>query len=410
MKVKIFYGWYIVGASVLIMAFIGGVVSYGFTALVNPIAASMGWSYTQISLAISIRSLENGLLAPFVGRAIDRWPAKRLVLIGVTIAGLGYIIMSQVATLPMFYVSFMIVALGSSIGISMVPTTTVVRWFKRNVGKATGVLAFGAGIGGLLTPLLVKIIDTFSWRISLVILAAVVWVVGIPLSFLFRNRPEDYGMFPDGNSAINVEGLDSNPPYDFSVGVKEALKMRAFWYLGIADLIQMAGFGALMLHMMPHLTSLGIDRATAAMIAMSIPLVSMPARFAFGWAGDVFQKRYMVALSITLMGIGIFAFSFISVDSIWWVIIFIVTYAFGLGGIIPLRTPILREYFGTRHFGAILGLHNVFMTVAMMISPPLAGWVFDTRGLYYPVWLVLGGVLMVGALIMLKTPPAPRNL
>ena len=75
---KIFYGWWIVGASLLITLYTGGVVYFGFTAVVEPIAEEFGWSYAQISLASSLRGLEVGLLAPFVGFLADRWGSRRL--------------------------------------------------------------------------------------------------------------------------------------------------------------------------------------------------------------------------------------------------------------------------------------------------------------------------------------------
>ena len=107
MKLKIFYGWYIVGASVLISAFLGGMSFYGFTALITPLTVAFGWSYSQISLAMTIRGLEAGILSPFLGKVVDRWPAKWLILAGAIIIALGYLSLSQVNSLPMFYVSFM---------------------------------------------------------------------------------------------------------------------------------------------------------------------------------------------------------------------------------------------------------------------------------------------------------------
>ena len=200
MKAKIFYGWYIVAAVTLMNIVMGGVTWKGFTALINPIATTFGWGYAQITLGMSLQSVETGLLSPLVGRAVDRWPAKRLVLIGVTITTLGYLSLSRVTSLPMFYVSFMIIAFGTSLGLSMAPTTTVVRWFKKNVGKANGIMAMGIGLGGFAVPILVKIIDMYSWQTSMIIVAVVILAVGIPLSFVFRNKPEDYGMLPDGKS------------------------------------------------------------------------------------------------------------------------------------------------------------------------------------------------------------------
>ena len=110
-----FYGWYIVAAIAFIGAFIGGTTTHGITALVNPIAATMGWGYAQISLAMTLRGVESGVMNPFVGVVADRWPARRLVLIGIIITGIGLLCLSQVSNLTMFYVSFIIMGIGGSL-------------------------------------------------------------------------------------------------------------------------------------------------------------------------------------------------------------------------------------------------------------------------------------------------------
>jgi len=91
-----FYGWFIVAASALIDVFVGGTTMRGLTALVNPLAATMGWSYAQISLVMTLRGIETGVLNPFIGVVVDRWPARRLVFIGIVIIGLGVLCFSQV--------------------------------------------------------------------------------------------------------------------------------------------------------------------------------------------------------------------------------------------------------------------------------------------------------------------------
>jgi predicted MFS family arabinose efflux permease len=100
---KIFYGWYIVGACILIMLFVGGVIDFGFTAVIEPIAKEFGWSYAQISLAASLRGLEIGLLAPLMGLLVDRWGPRRLVLGGSLLICGGLLTLSNVSSLIMFY-------------------------------------------------------------------------------------------------------------------------------------------------------------------------------------------------------------------------------------------------------------------------------------------------------------------
>jgi MFS family permease len=411
-----FYGWYIVAAITFIGAIIGGTTTMGTTALVNPIAATMGWSYAQISLAMTLRGIESGVMNPFVGVMADRWPARRLVLIGIIITGIGLLFLSRVNNLPTFYASFIIMGIGGSLSLQVVPMTVIARWFKTNSGKAYGVMAAGLAGGGFLIPIVTLMIDTYGWRSFLVGLAVVVLVIGIPLSFVFRDRPENYRLLPDGKlkagpeNSHRLSAQEDSKVTDFSMGIKEAIRTRAFWSVGIAFMLQVAGGSAVLLHIMPYLVSLEIERSTASMIAMFISIVSIPSRFTFGWLSDIFKKKYVAAAAIASTSIGLFLFSNIEANSIWIIVGFVIFYGFGRGAQITVMPPIIREHFGPGNFGTIFGLVSIFITVGVITTPPLAGWVFDTRGVYDPIWLIFSGVSMLATIVMLTLPRAHRKL
>ena len=153
MKVRfpnIFYGWWVVGGSVLIAMYVAGAVFYGFTAIFEPIADELGWSYTQISLAASLRGLEMGLLAPLVGILTDRWGPRRLIFGGAIITFLGLLMLGRTTSVGTFYVAFVLVAVGMSTCTMTVLLTAVTNWFQRRVGIATGIAVSGFGLGGLM--------------------------------------------------------------------------------------------------------------------------------------------------------------------------------------------------------------------------------------------------------------------
>ncbi len=399
-----FYGWYIVAAITVIGIIVGGTTYYGFTAMVDPIAATMGWGYTQIALAMTLRGVESGVMNPIMGAVADRWPAKRLVFLGIIILGIGLLILSQVNSLSMFYVSFLVIGLGGSLGMQVVPAVVIARWFRRNTGKAFGIMAAGIGSGGFLVPVVTMMVDTYGWRPFLIGLAISVLVIGLPLSFVFRNRPEDYGTLPDGKLQDDLDDSRSMQTEDVSMGVKEALKTRAFWSIGIAFMLQTAGGSAVLLHIMPYLESVEIERSTASMVAMFLPIISIPSLLAFGWLSDIYRRNYIIAATMLLSSVGLFLLSIIDGSSFGLIAGFVIVYGAGFGAQMSLRPPIMREYFGSKKFGAIFGLGSIFITIGAISTPPLAGWIFDTRGVYDPIWLVLSGVCMLGAILILTLP------
>ena len=394
----------------MLSAYNGAIFSYGWTGFVNPIVATFGWSMAQLSLASSLRSLETGVFNPVWGIAVDRWLPRKLMLFGVASTALGIFCLSQTRNLAMYYAGFLIVGLASSLVTGVLPVVVISRWFRKDIGKANGLFYMGVGIGGVLVPVVVKIIDKLGWQTTLLYAAIGLVVLGIPLSFVFRSRPEDYGLLPDGRASDATKGSKYGQAYDFGTGVKEALKAWPFWYLGVMNLCHASCISALMLFAMPYLTNLGISRATASMVVSLYTLVSVFARIPMGTLSDIFRKTHVVALSVTLQGVGLFIFWLIGGPSPFWLILlFGIIFGLGLGGASPLRAPALVEYFGTKNFGTIWGLSTIFMTVGNVVSPPLVGWIYDTYHDYKVCWLGLVAFNVLALVMMLTIPLAKKR-
>jgi len=187
---KVFYGWWIVGAGFLIALYIGGFINLGFTAVFELIASDFGWSHAQVSFAASIRGVEMSLLAPIVGLLMDRWGPRRLVFSGAVIVGLGLLLLSRINSLVAFYRVFILIGLGKSTCIGVVPIASVNNWFQRKATIATGILVSGTAVGGLMVILATRLIDIFEWRMAMMILGFGAWGILLPLSLLFRHKPE----------------------------------------------------------------------------------------------------------------------------------------------------------------------------------------------------------------------------
>ncbi|OPX36918.1 MAG: hypothetical protein B1H12_06025 [Desulfobacteraceae bacterium 4484_190.2] len=397
---RIFYGWWIVLACFFIGLYVGGVVFYGFTAFFEPIREEFGWNYTQISFAASLRGLEMGFIAPFVGFFVDRFGSRKLIFYGIITVGLGLISLSFTQSLAMFYGSFLLVAFGAG-GCTVVVTMSVVaNWFHRKVGIALGVMASGVGASGFFVPLIVWLIDVYGWRTTLIALGLGMWVLGIPLCFVIRNRPEQYGYLPDGESSVNPIPKLEIQGREVGIGIKEALKTRSFLYLCTTEAIRMMAVAAVIIHVMPYLSSVGVPRATAGIVAGAIPLFSIIGRFGFGWLGDVFDKKYVMVWALFLMGLGMLAFCYVQVTGV--VFLFLLVFAPGYGGAMVIRGSILREYFGRDSFGKMIGILMGFGSIGGIIGPTLAGWVFDTLGSYNIVWLVFCGIIGLAIWLMLR--------
>ena len=397
----IFYGWWIVLASFLNGMFIAGTVFYSFTAFLEPLASEFGWSYTQLSIATSLRGLEMGLFAPLVGVLVDRFGCRIIIFAGMMVVGLGMILLSVTNSLLTFYIAFLLLGFGAGGCTSVVIMTAVATWFKERVSLALGLAASGFGFGGFLVPLVVYMIDHLQWRKTFLIFGITAWVVGIALAFVFRGKPEKYGLLPDG---ARIEDSDPDPAGDDDIAFMDTMRDSNFWYLNIGEGIRMMIVMSIILHVMPYLGSLGISRTTAGLATGGLAVFSIIGRTGFGYIGDIFSKKNVMVGSYILMTIGLFLFAnFITGTTS--LLLFLLVFAPGFGGAMIMRGSILREYFGAASYGKILGITMGVGSVAGIIGPVLAGWVFDNLGTYYPVWMVFIALNVVATLMIARMKP-----
>ncbi len=400
----IFYGWWIVGASVIIAMYSGGVVFYGFTAIFEPIANDMGWSYAQISLAASLRGLELGLLAPLTGILTDRLGPRRLIFGGAIITAGGLFFLSRTTSLATFYGAFALIAIGMSATTQTVLMTAVANWFRLRMGIATGIAMSGFGLSGLVVPLIVKLIDIFDWRMTISILAAGMLAVVIPLSIFFRHRPEQYGYQPDGLKKAPAP-LPGTPTIaqaaESGSKATQAMKTATFWRIALTFLIHVMLISSVTTHVMPYLSSAGMERTRASFVAMVLPMMSVGGRLGFGWLADKFDRRKAAAAAFGLITIGLLCFGSAPSAGLWLMIPFLFLFGVGYGGSTGIRPSLVSEYFGRANFGSIFGFIIGINALGGIIGPFVAGWVFDTWGSYQGIWLAFAG-LAVAALLLIS--------
>lgn len=411
---KIFYGWWVLGALFLITGYIHGVVSFGFTSVFKPVADEFGWSYARVSIAASIRGLEIGLLAPLVGLLLDRIGPRKLIFTGVLITGFGLIFLSRIHSLWAFYAAFALIAVGDSTCIGVLPITVTGYWFHRRVSLATGIVVCGSAAGGLLVPIVTMVIDTFGWRTAMVVFGAATWLILLSLSIFVRHKPEHYGLLPDGigkgNTVKGYGALAQPPSNDDDLSVWQALRTREFWHIQTAFMCHVLAIYAVLTHIMPYLSSIGIPRSIGSIAAGAIPVVSIAGRLGFGWLGDQQDKRWISAIGIGLTGISFLGFAFLDRFGTWFLAPLIILLSIGYGGPVPMIPALLREYFGRNHLGSIVGFSQGLAMVSCITGQPLAGFVFDTYGRYDTAWLAFAVVNFLGVLSILSAQKSGKTL
>jgi len=348
--------------------------------------------------------MELGLLAFPIGFLADRFGPRKIIFTGVLAVGCGLLLLSYTRSLAMFYGAFLLLAFGAGGCTSVVTMSAVALWFDKNVGKAMGIMASGFGASGLLLPFIVWSIAEYQWRTTLIFLALGMWVVGIPLAFVIRNKPEGRGPLEEDSPPSSAGGTEEPSPPQPALRFREVLKNRSFLYLNFVEGIRMMIVSSVITHIMPYLNSAGIDRTTAGWVAAAMPLCSILGRLSFGWLADAFEKRYVFAFGFMVMGVGILIFC--TVDLHYALLFpFLFLFSPSFGGTMVLRGAILREYFGRESFGKMIGFVMGSASIGGVIGPTLAGWVFDSLGSYRFIWVAYAGLIFLAIFLVLRVKP-----
>jgi len=410
---RIFFGWWIVGASVVVGLYVTGTIGYGFTAVFEPIADETGWSYAQISFAASLRGLVAGLLAPLIGVLVDRWGPRRLMFGGGTFIAVGFILLARITSLSMFYGASALIALGMSCCGMTAYLTAIAHWFRRKVGIANGIASCGYSFGGLLVPIMVKLIDMYDWRMTMTILGFGAIAIVLPFSLFFRHKPEQYGYLPDGQTKIPETSNGSAriaQPVEADIKPRQALKSSTFWRISLAFVCYLLVLAATMTHVMPYLSSIGIPRSTSSLVATAVPLVGIAGRLGLSWWGDKRERKSAVAAAFAMMCLGLLCFGLVSRAGTWLLVPFIMFFGAGSAGCGALRPSLVRDYFGRNNFGTVHGFVIGVNMIGTIIGPPVAGWVYDHWGSYQDIWLIFAAVPLVALIPILTVSPVTTKL
>ena len=190
----VFYGWWLVGISGLIMTIATVPLFHAMQIWAVALEQQFGWTRTQLSWALTLTRIEGGIMGPIEGYLTDKLGARRMILLGLLILGGGFILFSQIHALWIFYVAYMVMALGQGLGSWLPMMTTINNWFSRQRAKAVGWASVGSRLGALLlVPAIAWAIDPeynrVGWSLTALILGIVCLAAAFPLSRLIRNRP-----------------------------------------------------------------------------------------------------------------------------------------------------------------------------------------------------------------------------
>jgi MFS family permease len=349
-----------------------------------------------------------------IGRQIDRYGPKWLLVSGSIIIGTGFVFLVYIKTVWQLYTVYFIMAVGFSCT-SLVPINTVItNWFIRKRGFAMSLTNTGLSAGGIiLVPLGSYLITRWGLKTALPVLGAIYGVVVIISTYFIKQRPSDVNQFPDGTPPEAGSSNSHSSVVNYSSQMRvwtrlQAIRTAAFWSIVIAFLLALAGQIAFLVHQISFLSRyLGISgAATAVSITAGTSIIG---RLWLGTFVDRCDKRYVTMVCILVQGIAVFTLA----HSQHVVVLYLGTLAFGLtmGSIIMMQSLIIGECFGLVSFATISGLVGVFTMSGAAFGPSIAGLIFDATQSYQMAFTIFAAMSVVAILLIyFAKPPKPHTM
>src|SRR5580704_635772 len=392
---KLYYGWVIVAVGVVVGCVgMGGLMSFGVFLL--PMADSLGWSRAGISIGSTLAFLSMGVGGFLWGRLYDRYGARVVVLLGGLLQGLGLVLASQVQSLPLFLVSYGVVA-GLGVGAIYVPlTAATASWFTRHRSLAVSLVSAGLALGTtLVAPFARWLIVTHDWRFAMCALGLMTWMVILPAALLLRPAPAIVSRFATAHSVAAAEDADMD--------LAQALRTPVFWSLALANFACCAAHSGPIFHLVSYAAVCGVAPLTAATVLGAAGLAALSGRVICGLLADRMGTKHTLVACLALQAVAIALY--LPARDLRTLYAVSMLFGFSYGRAMPLYAILVREYFPAKIMGGVFGVVAKISTLGMALGPPVGGWLFDHFGGYGWLYVASSAIGVAGALIALTVRP-----
>jgi predicted MFS family arabinose efflux permease len=392
----VYPGWLVVMAAFFgVMVSFGSMLVFTFGIFLKPLSAEFGWGRESISAAFAIAAMTVAVCSPGLGRLLDRYGPRPVILPCMIVFGLAFLSLSMLtASLMHFYVTFVVLGIVGNGTTQMGYSRAVSTWFTAKRGTALALVMAGVGVGSIIfPPLAQRIIDTQGWRTAYVVLGAIVLALGVPLTALFvRERPVHAA---EHRSAIAGSS------------VRAGLRSRAFWLLiGTLFLSSIAVNGAIT-HMSAILTDRGLSPGDAALTLSFLGGMSLFGRLVTGALLDRYFGPFISFALLTGVSAGIVLLWW--TNSVWGGLGAAALIGLGLGGEADITPYLLTRYFGLQPFSTLYGFTWTAYAIAGGVGPMLMGRVFDATGSYGFLLAILAAQTFVAGSLALLLPSYPHG-
>lgn len=375
---NVYYGWYIVFISALCVFFSGPGQTYSVSVFIDAYIRDFGWGRSEVSSIYSAATLLAGLCMFFVGRFIDRFGQRSMLVTISLLLSLACFFNSIVANLVMLFIGFFLLRLLGQGSMTLIPNTLVPQWFISKRGKALSFMAIGGFASSASFPLInTWLVTEYGWQFSWIVWGVLLIIIVMPLSyFLVRNKPEDVGLLPDGHvvstSLIEKENVTLS---EENWSLKEAMNTRAFWLILFCVSIPALINTGITFHLISIFKWNDLSVGTAAIVLSLMALIGFPITLIAGRILDRVKVNYVLAG--IFLGEVIFTLFLLMTDSTIKAIVFGILWGISGGFERIALNYVWPSFFGRASLGSIKGTATTVMVLGSAFGPLPFGFAYD---------------------------------
>lgn len=406
---RLYYGWKIVAALLVVLTFASGLSFYNHAIYLNALSASPSFSVSSASLAVSVFFLSSGVAGLVIARAVQRFDVRLSFTVGAVLCFLALSSLAWVNSIWQLMLVYSVFGAGFAASALLPATTLITRWFRRRRAMALSVASTGLSLGGVVvTPLSALMVENLGFATAAPLMGVMYLLGVIPVAWIWlRPDPAAVGLGIDGGP-IEVADDDAGNAqtrsyHDQGIAFRDALRGRLYWGIALAYIFLMLAQVGGIAHQYGLAREILSEAQTAAAVAI-LPVASIVGRLIGGWLVEQVSIRLfaismmvMQAVSLTLLSGGF---------NIWTLCIGLFCFGSSVGNLLMLQPLLLAEAFGVKDYARLFSVSNLMSSWGTALGPALMGVAYTASGNQYALpYLVAAGAGLLGLVLFLAGGP-----
>ncbi len=396
---RVHYGMVVLAMIVLAVFGALGLARFGYASILPAMQDGLHLTNTQTGELQSWNSVGYLLTVVFAGILAARFGPRVVISIALLIVALAMIASGLFPVYDAERVSRFFTGVGGA-GANVPAMALISAWFgAKRRGFAAGAGVAGSSIGLIVTgPLIPVILNRYGadgWRVSWYILGAIGLIVFVVCAAFLRNRPDEIGLTPIGESDAE-SGKRSAEKRASALDWGLVYKSRLLWQLGtiyfafgFSYIIYSTFFVTYLVH------EGGFSGMDAGTLWLQVGIVTTISGFIWGGVSDRWGRRVALLIVFALQGISFLVFGMS--HSLLAIYLSAALFAVTAWSIPALMSALAGDVFGARLAPAALGLMTIIFGIGQIISPYLAGAIADATKSFALAFVIAGVFSLLGA-------------